>query len=67
MKLDEYLKSTGTGEEVFARRLRCSVHAVRKWRYGQRVPRPQIMAAIMAVTLGRVRADDFVPELKRIR
>ena len=36
--------------------------AVKKWRYGERTPRPHQMARITAATDGQVTANDFMLE-----
>jgi transcriptional regulator with XRE-family HTH domain len=39
-----------------------SSHAVKKWRYGERVPRPDAMQRLAKATGGKVTADDFMRE-----
>ena len=62
MKLASYLKDAGLDDEAFAQRSkgRFSAEAVRKWRFGVRVPRPQHMALIAELTAGAVTANDFM-------
>ena len=61
MKLHDYLLATKTSDEAFARLVGKSAGAVRKWRYGERVPRPVVMTRIREATNGAVTADDFLP------
>jgi transcriptional regulator with XRE-family HTH domain len=64
MQLKAYLKKEKISAEEFARRL-----GVRGWtvhRYINahgRVPEPPIMARIIALTDGRVRPNDFYPQV----
>ena len=37
----------------------CSAHAVKKWRYAERMPRPAAIARIVKATDGKVTAADF--------
>lgn len=60
-KLDTYLRGAGLDDEAFATMVDASTGAVRKWRYGERVPRPQQMVRIKQATAGAVTADDFMP------
>lgn len=61
MKLAEYMKASGLEDESFAEMVGdCSSHAVKKWRYQERVPRPDQMRRIAEVTGGRVTPNDFV-------
>lgn len=50
--LDEYQFATAVGG--------VSASAVRKWKYGERVPRPAHLSRIMAVTDGQVTPNDFL-------
>lgn len=63
MKLGTYLKDAGLDEDAFASKSggRFSAEAVRKWRFGVRIPRPQHMALIADLTDGAVTANDFHP------
>ncbi|MBZ9939173.1 hypothetical protein LB518_22945 [Mesorhizobium sp. BR1-1-16] len=59
MKLIDYLRSNRISNEEFGLKIGASAAAVRKWRYGERIPRPEQMARITAETNGDVRAQDF--------
>jgi DNA-binding transcriptional regulator YiaG len=62
MKLADFLDAKGLSDEGFAALVgNVSVWGVRKWRYGQRTPRPREMARIVEVTQGVVTANDFLP------
>lgn len=61
MKLIDYLRANNLTDEAFAARVGRSKWAVRKWMYGQRVPRGVEMLAIANATQGVVSADDFMP------
>ncbi|MFK5600220.1 XRE family transcriptional regulator [Methylobacterium sp. HMF5984] len=62
MQLDPYLREKKLTDESFAALLGpdVSTWAVRKWRYGQRVPRLAMQQRISAATEGAVTANDFV-------
>jgi DNA-binding transcriptional regulator YdaS (Cro superfamily) len=63
MKLAEYMKSIGLGDLAMAEKIGgCSEFAVKKWKYGERTPRPEQMVRIRAATGGQVSADDFMRE-----
>lgn len=63
MKLADYMKSVGLSNLAMARKIGCcSEFAVKKWKYGERTPRPDQMARIRAATAGQVSADDFMRE-----
>lgn len=59
MTLDDWLIRTTTKEEAFAARIGTSQAAVNRYRHGQRVPRPGVMARIAEATGGAVTANDF--------
>ena len=60
MKLDRYLRDANITSHEFAKRLKgASVHAVRKWRQGTRIPRAPMVAKIDRVTRGYVKAGDW--------
>lgn len=65
MKLLDYLKANSISDEDFARRVgvSISVGAVRKWKYGERVPRLPELVRIEELTDGAVTARDFLPEI----
>lgn len=52
--------------EAMAKKLDCSESAVRKWYYGQRVPRFKHIAMIQRITRGQVTANDFY-EVSKIK
>lgn len=62
MQLDAYLRENKLTDESFAALLGADVSTwgVRKWRYGQRVPRLAMQQRISAATNGAVTANDFV-------
>ncbi|MBP2299629.1 XRE family transcriptional regulator [Azospirillum picis] len=59
MTLDDWLTRTATKEEAFAALIGTSQAAVNRYRRGRRVPRPLVMARIVAATAGAVTANDF--------
>ncbi|MBP2228020.1 DNA-binding transcriptional regulator YdaS (Cro superfamily) [Azospirillum agricola] len=59
MTLDDWLTRTATKEEAFAALIGTSQAAVNRYRHGQRVPRPRVMARIAEATGGAVTANDF--------
>lgn len=60
-KLAAYLARTFTSDAAFAAQIGASMGAVRKWKRGERMPRPVHLTRIREVTGGAVTADDFVP------
>lgn len=62
MKLLDYLKSQDITDEKFARLCGISVGAVRKWKYGERVPRLPELVRIEELTDGTVTARDFLQQ-----
>lgn len=62
MQLDTYIREQKLTDESFAKLLGPSVSewAVRKWRYGQRIPRFTMQKRILEVTGGAVTANDLV-------
>lgn len=62
MTLREYLKSNGISDADFAATMGGCVteRAVRKWRYGETMPRLPEAVRIEVVTDGKVKPDDFV-------
>ena len=62
MQLDAYLRENNLTNEAFATKIGAdvSVWAVRKWRYGQRIPRLAMQGRIAHATGGAVTANDFV-------
>lgn len=39
----------------------CGAYAVRKWKYGERRPRPHTILRIQEITKGAVTLQDFLP------
>lgn len=61
MKLNAWLKDPDNlDEDAFAAACGVSVSCVRKWRYGDRFPRPRQLKKIEAVSRGQITANDFV-------
>jgi hypothetical protein len=62
MQLDTYIRNNRLTDESFAKLLgpEVSEWAVRKWRYGQRIPRLATQMRIASVTKNAVTANDFV-------
>lgn len=61
MTLSDYMALRGIDDAGLAALLGdCSESGVRKWRYGERVPRPEQMKRIAEVTAGAVTPNDFV-------
>lgn len=57
----EYMERSALTDEAMAALLGgCSAHAVKKWRYRERVPRPAMLRKIVEVTGGAVTASDFL-------
>lgn len=65
MTLDDWLARTATKEDSFAASIGASQAAVNRYRHGRRMPRPAVMARIVAATGGAVTANDFhgLPEV----
>lgn len=59
MKLLDYLKETSTEDEACAAALGCSVFAVRKWKYGERIPRKPMIELIQRWSGGKVAPSDW--------
>jgi len=59
MKLRKYLSYRGISSKEFAMRLDVSLGAVRKWRTGERIPRPHIVSRIARATRGSVSPKDW--------
>jgi len=60
--LRTWFAATKTREKDFADLVKVAPGTVRKWRYGQRLPRHRHMAAIAAITEGQVTPGDFVAQ-----
>ncbi|WP_442907408.1 helix-turn-helix domain-containing protein [Kaistia sp. MMO-174] len=65
MKLAAYLLTHRLTNDAFGAKVGASPAAVRKWRYGERIPRPEQMSRIAAATGGEVTAADFYVEQAR--
>lgn len=63
MRLSKYLSDHELSLTKFAQDMGVSVETVRRYREGERTPRPEQMAKIKAITAGAVTADDFMPEI----
>lgn len=61
MNLRSFLSGSKMTDARFAEIVGASEAAVRKWKYGERTPRPEVMLRIRAATNGAVTADDFLP------
>lgn len=61
MKLAAYLRHNDISDEQFAEKIGASEGAVRKWKSGERTPRPDAMLSILAATSGKVTPNDFLP------
>lgn len=59
MKIAQYLKTSGERDATFAKRLGVSVHAVRKYKSGVRIPRPKTILRIKKVTKEAVSESDW--------
>ena len=60
MTLDEWLTRQGMEAKTFAEQVGVDKATVGRWRGGGTVPRPRVMARIVAVTGGAVTANDFM-------
>jgi len=61
MKLGSYMSERDLGDAAMAAQIGgCSASAVRKWRYGHRVPRAPVIIRIRQITGGLVTANDFI-------
>ncbi|NTE87236.1 helix-turn-helix domain-containing protein [Agrobacterium rubi] len=60
MKLAQYLTDKNVSLEQFASEVGSSVSGIRKWMYGERVPRPDQMRKIADLTGGLVEPNDFI-------
>ena len=59
MKLDIWMKKKNVSREILAKHLGVTVQAVGYYANGQKIPRPETMAKIVAYTKGEVTANDF--------
>lgn len=66
MKLLTYMADRDLDDSALAEKIgNCSEYAVRKWKYGERIPRLAHLIRIAEVTEGAVTANDFVPLVDR--
>lgn len=63
MKLAQYITDNNISIEQFAADMGGSVSGIRKWMYGERVPRPDQMRKIAEMTGGAVQPNDFILEV----
>ena len=60
MKLGAYMRANDLDDEAMAALIGdCTAHAVKKWRYAERLPRSEAMRRIQEVTGGQVAPADF--------
>lgn len=60
MRLQDYLEEQDIPDGEFAVRLGVSIFAIRKWRSGERIPRPENMIKIMRITKNKVSLEDWL-------
>lgn len=60
MQLRDYLQLEGETARQFSKRIGVTIHAIRKWVRGERVPRPRTMVKIRKLTKGAVTPDDWM-------
>lgn len=60
MRLKTYLRLNGLTQKQFAENVGSTYWAVRKWCYGERMPRPAQLRKINSATNGQVTANDFM-------
>lgn len=62
MLLSDYMKQNDLDDASMAALVgECSPSAIKKWKYGERTPRPEQMVRIIEATRGKVDANDFLP------
>lgn len=62
MKLDAYIRQTGTTEQALARLVGCSQGTINKLRNGKINPSLDLLNAVFRATNGAVTPNDFLPE-----
>lgn len=62
MLLKTYLEQNEIDHEKFAKKANASVHGLKKWLRGERIPRPKTIRRIAKITNGEVTAQDFFSE-----
>lgn len=60
MNLKRYMEARGLCDAQLAKRLGVSEGAIRKWKYGERIPRAEELQAITRITKGAVTLRDFI-------
>ena len=61
MDLGSFMKANGLDDVAMAALIGgCSASAVKKWRYGERIPRPDHLRRIADATSGQVTPNDFL-------
>ncbi len=60
MNLNKYLVDNDIPDLELAQKLRFSVYAVKKWRYGERIPRLKTLIEIEDWSGGNVRPRDWL-------
>lgn len=67
MKLATYMGRNGLDDDAMATLIGgVTAHGVKKWRYGERMPRPAALKRIALVTGGKVRPIDFMDGLRKV-
>lgn len=67
MKLITYMHERGVTDETFATLLEnCTVHAVRKWKYGEREPDAGTIVRIKEITGGAVTVEDWAQQAREV-
>lgn len=62
MKLAQFMTEHGYTDASMAEEIgNCSEFAVRKWKYGERTPRPQVIDRIQQISNGKVGLKDWLP------
>jgi hypothetical protein len=62
MKLAQFMSEHGYTDASMAEKIgNCSEFAVRKWKYGERTPRPRIIDRIQHISEGKVGLKDWLP------
>lgn len=61
MTLRQYMDKMNIDIYVMSKTFGVSVHAVKKWLRGDRIPRDKMKAKIAKVTKGAVSGNDWVP------
>lgn len=59
MNLRTYMKLHNISDSAFSAVLGCSAGSVRKWRFGERMPEPEIAQRIVDATEGSVTVQDL--------